>query len=180
MTLLILQRKPTPSRISLYLPMLPVRSHSFSDLVPMEPRSDLPPMTLEHPQYKYLECVSQLFQLQPIWDKRYLTLEVQHRFPDDDPSVVQSAVATVTPYTGYVLTDGPFRNSWLRFGYDPSHDPSSWVYQYVEFRFSKRPQLKEKGDDGRPLPILYEVELNLHNRYPVWVLRVGLKREDES
>ncbi|KAK8796453.1 hypothetical protein WA588_000588, partial [Blastocystis sp. NMH] len=139
--------------------------------VPMEPRSDLPPMTPEHPQYKYLECVSQLFQLQPIWDKRYLTLEVQHRFPDDDPSVVQSAVATVTPYTGYVLTDGPFRNSWLRFGYDPSHDPSSWVYQYVEFRFSKRPQLKEKGDDGRPLPILYEVELNLHNRYPVWVLR---------
>ncbi len=108
MTLLILQRKPTPSRISLYLPMLPVRSHSFSDLVPMEPRSDLPPMTPEHPQYKYLECVSQLFQL------------------------------------------------------------------------SKRPQLKEKGDDGRPLPILYEVELNLHNRYPVWVLRVGLKREDES
>ena len=110
MTLLILQRKPTPSRISLYLPMLPVRSHSFSDLVPMEPRSDLPPMTPEHPQYKYLECVSQLFQLQPIWDKRYLTLEVQHRFPDDDPSVVQSAVAPVLEATA-VEGEGRRRSS---------------------------------------------------------------------
>lgn len=149
-------------------------------IVPLEPRSDLPPLSAEDGHHKYYECLTQLFQLQPIWDKRYLVHEVMRHFPNESLSTVQTAITTVISYVGYTVMDGPFRSSWLRFGYDPAKDPQSWTYQYIEFRFSKRPQLKEETTRNPSLPVLYELELNLHNRYPLCVLRVVKDERDEG
>ena len=116
----------------------------------------------------------QALQLQPVWDKRYFLQELGHHFSEESADTVQTAMTAMTPYSFYQLTDGPFRNCCVRFGYDPSKDPSSWIYQYVEFRFSKRPQKKESDKYSEdPLPLLYGIELNLHNRYPLYILRVG-------
>ena len=82
------------------------------------------------------------------------------------------------------MTDGPFRNVWIRFGYydtisfhyryNPSKHQESWIYQYVEFRFSKKPQLKNPAvfSSKHELPELYNIPLNLHNRYPFSILQV--------
>ena len=141
-------------------------------LVPLEPRSDLPPLSSEDGHSKYYECLLQLFQLQPVWDKRYLIREVMRHFPNESLSSIQTETNFVISYVAYTITDGPFRSSWLRFGYDPSKNSQSWMYQYIEFRFSKRPQLKEESSKSRSLPMLYDMELNLHNRYPLYGVRV--------
>ena len=149
-------------------------------IVPLEPRSDLPPLCSEDGHSKYSECLTQLFQLQPIWDKRYLVREVMHHFPNESFSTIQAETTFVIPYVSYAITDGPFRSSWVRFGYDPSKSPQAWMYQYIEFRFSKRPKLKEEAPRSRSLPVLYDMELNLHNRYPLYGVRViEVKRNNE-
>lgn len=61
-----------------------------------------------------------------------------------------------------------------------SKSPQAWMYQYIEFRFSKRPKLKEEVPRSRSLPVLYDMELNLHNRYPLYGVRViEVKRNNE-
>ena len=98
--------------------------------------------------------------------------------------VIKNSVSMTLPCVCYAMTDGPFRNVWIRFGfiivifimhrYNPSLDSSSWKYQYVEFRFSKRPMLKDAAQSSDSLPELYAIPLNLHNRYPLYVLQVWL------
>lgn len=56
--------------------------------------------------------------------------------------------------------------------YNPSKEANSWIYQYVEFRFSKKPQLIKNASTDPTLPTLYDIPLNLHNRYPLCVLEV--------
>ena len=91
-------------------------------------------------------------------------------YPNEAKETVRNNVYLVVPYVCYVLTDGPFRNCWVRFGFNPSREPSSWIYQYVEFRFSKRPQLLD-GSSSESLPCLYEIPLSLHNKYPLCELQ---------
>lgn len=91
-------------------------------------------------------------------------------YPNEPKETVRNNVYLVVPYVCYVLTDGPFRNCWVRFGFNPSKEPSSWIYQYVEFRFSKRPQLLD-GSTSESLPCLYEIPLSLHNKYPLCELQ---------
>ena len=40
------------------------------------------------------------------------------------------------PYVAYNLVKGPFRQLWVRYGYDPKTDPSSALYQTIHFRVS--------------------------------------------
>ena len=138
---------------------------------PLAPRSSLPGITEESPLYEYLQTVRSLLQRQPVWDKQYLLLRVAHTYPSQPVETVRNNVYLVVPYLCYVLTDGPFRNCWVRFGFNPSKEQSSWIYQYVEFRFSKRPRLLD-GSSSEVLPCLYEIPLNLHNKYPLCELQV--------
>ena len=162
-----------------------------SFVVPLEPRADLPSLSADHPNYAYYTYIRQLFEFQPVWDKRYLLLDVGRHFADVSTTAIQAAVTAVIPYICYLLMDGPFRNSWIRFGYSPMKDPNAWIYQYVEFRFSRKPQpissSSSSSSSDMPslsssspsanshaavLPLLYDLELNLHNRYPLCILRV--------
>ncbi|KAM7454370.1 hypothetical protein BLSTO_04872 [Blastocystis sp. subtype 1] len=117
-----------------------------------------------------MDAVKLLTERQPIWDKRYLILEVM-KICSAPFEVVKNSVAMVVPYVCYTMTDGPFRNVWIRLGYNPSLDPSSWKYQYIEFRFSKRPVLRDASKNAESLPSLYDIPLNLHNRYPLYILQ---------
>lgn len=40
------------------------------------------------------------------------------------------------PYVAYCIVKGPFRQLWVRFGYDPKQHPESAVYQTIHFRVS--------------------------------------------
>lgn len=37
----------------------------------------------------------------------------------------------------YFFTDGPWRCCWVRYGYDPRHEPEARWYQVVEIRSSR-------------------------------------------
>lgn len=40
------------------------------------------------------------------------------------------------PYVAYSIVKGPYRQMWIRYGYDPKQHPSSAIYQTIHFRVS--------------------------------------------
>lgn len=38
------------------------------------------------------------------------------------------------PTISYYFNTGPWRNLWVKFGYDPRTDSASWCYQTFDFR----------------------------------------------
>jgi hypothetical protein len=40
------------------------------------------------------------------------------------------------PYVAYTVSNGPFSNLYLRYGYDPAKDPSSRIYQQVKCKLN--------------------------------------------
>jgi general transcription factor 3C polypeptide 5 (transcription factor C subunit 1) len=40
----------------------------------------------------------------------------------------------IIPAVAYYFTTGPWRNLWIRFGYDPRKDRSSAKYQSLDYR----------------------------------------------
>ncbi|KAG8980747.1 tau 95 subunit of transcription factor TFIIIC [Tulasnella sp. 427] len=42
----------------------------------------------------------------------------------------------IIPLVSYAFNDGPFRDMYLRFGYDPRKDPNSRFFQRVTFRYT--------------------------------------------
>ena len=58
---------------------------------------------------------SQLFQERPIWTKAALSHIA--------PSVHGSSLKLILAVTAFIFKNGPWRNSWVRIGYDPRTDP---------------------------------------------------------
>lgn len=67
----------------------------------------------------------QLFKERPVWSK--LALMAVTRMNHDQLKYLLPAVA-------YYFATGPFRAMWVRFGYDPRKDPSSRIYQTLDYR----------------------------------------------
>lgn len=42
------------------------------------------------------------------------------------------------PYVAYNLVKGPFRQVWVRYGFDPKKDPSTAIYQTIHFRVASK------------------------------------------
>ena len=40
----------------------------------------------------------------------------------------------ILPTVAYYFTNGPFRNQWVRFGYDPRKNPDSAMHQTLDYR----------------------------------------------
>ena len=38
------------------------------------------------------------------------------------------------PLVAYYFNTGPWRNMWVRLGYDPRADPAAWRYQIIDYR----------------------------------------------
>lgn len=74
---------------------------------------------------KYKITLFQLFEERPVWSK--FALLAVTKFNADQLKYLLPAVA-------YYFVTGPFRILWVRFGYDPRKDPSSKIYQSIDFR----------------------------------------------
>lgn len=72
-----------------------------------------------------LEKVKKCFAERPIWSK--LSLMCVTSFQHDQLKYLLPAVA-------YYFVTGPFRVMWVKFGYDPRKDPSSRIYQTLDYR----------------------------------------------
>ncbi|ODV88214.1 hypothetical protein CANARDRAFT_26358 [[Candida] arabinofermentans NRRL YB-2248] len=83
----------------------------------------------ESPAGYFLQClelVKRLFEMKPIWIRRHINWML--------PPVIRPQLRFVLPYVSYSMKKGPWRQSYIKFGYDPTKDPNAWAYQVEGFR----------------------------------------------
>lgn len=66
-----------------------------------------------------------MFEERPIWPRNGILARTG--FTNDHCKHILPAVA-------YYFVNGPWRTMWVRYGYNPRKEPSSRVYQTLDFR----------------------------------------------
>lgn len=94
--------------------------------VPAEPLQGAVEDLKKRPTYESsLEVIKKHFDEKPVWNK--VALEVESK-------VSLGTLKYALPCVAYFATNGPWRASWIKFGYDPRKHQSSFIYQTVDFR----------------------------------------------
>jgi general transcription factor 3C polypeptide 5 (transcription factor C subunit 1) len=70
--------------------------------------------------------IRMLFETRPIYTRAMLTALLT---PDD-----RKIIKKLLPTIAYSVTQGAFRDCWIRYGYDPRSDPKSRFYQVADVR----------------------------------------------
>lgn len=95
--------------------------------VPTQPRTQ----TRQNLALRFIEkdsvaIIEKLFQERPIWTKGALS----HHAVTVDKNSMKFILAT----EAYYFQTGPWRNAWVRIGYDPRLDPSARTMQILDYR----------------------------------------------
>ena len=72
-----------------------------------------------------VEIVGQKFEERPIWSKNALNALTR---------IASDRLKFILPALAYYFTTGPWRNQWIKFGYDPRKDPAACKYQTLDYR----------------------------------------------
>ncbi|RPD61992.1 hypothetical protein L226DRAFT_463601 [Lentinus tigrinus ALCF2SS1-7] len=86
---------------------------------------------------KILKRLEELFQERPIWTRAAIFNQFQ---PLEVRDIVNSKY--LLPLVSYVFEDGPWRDTYVRLGYDPRQDPEARFYQRLYFRNVNHPILR--------------------------------------
>ncbi|KAH8118324.1 RNA polymerase III transcription factor IIIC subunit-domain-containing protein [Phellopilus nigrolimitatus] len=99
---------------------------------------DKPPGVAQEAQedadVRILTLLRQKFEERPIWTRNALN----NQFSPADAREIQNSKCLI-PLVCYVFVDGPWRDTLLRFGYDPREDSSARFYQRIYFRNINHP-----------------------------------------
>ncbi|VEU22794.1 DEKNAAC103860 [Brettanomyces naardenensis] len=108
----------------------------------------------ESPVYYFLECIKllrKLFDMKPIWLRRHIHWMLPEKF--------RTQLRYALPYVAYTTTKGPWRQSFIKFGYDPSKDPDAAPFQVEAFRSNRNHvtdnqvlRMLESGEDVYIIP----------------------------
>ncbi|KAI0265130.1 RNA polymerase III transcription factor IIIC subunit-domain-containing protein [Gloeopeniophorella convolvens] len=85
--------------------------------------------------------LEELFRTRPVWTRAALLNQFS---PAQAREIHNSKV--VLPLTCYVFGDGPWRDTMVRFGYDPRADPQARFYQKLYFRNLNHPIGRARDD----------------------------------
>ncbi|KAJ3109327.1 tau 95 subunit of transcription factor TFIIIC [Phlyctochytrium bullatum] len=99
-----------------------------------------PPAILPHRgklPARLLAAAETAFATRPVFTRRAL---VNHLGPDADKKFKQ-----VVPFVAYNVTWGPWKDTWVRYGFDPRREPAARVFQVLDLRFLKAPQTLSRG-----------------------------------
>ncbi|SBT72030.1 general transcription factor 3C polypeptide 5, putative [Plasmodium malariae] len=83
--------------------------------------------------------VKLLFDIRPIWSKEVL---VEH-LENISTYCLKSCFSKICFY----FSDGPWRRTYCKYGYDPRKDSSSYIYQTIDFRDNFYRDIKTKSLD---------------------------------
>ncbi|KAI0773771.1 RNA polymerase III transcription factor IIIC subunit-domain-containing protein [Fomes fomentarius] len=83
---------------------------------------------------KILKRLEELFQERPIWTRAAIFNQFQ---PLEVRDIINSKY--LLPLVSYVFEDGPWRDTYVRLGYDPRDDPDARFYQRLYFRNINHP-----------------------------------------
>ncbi|KAG8953739.1 tau 95 subunit of transcription factor TFIIIC [Tulasnella sp. 424] len=104
-----------------------------------------------------LRRVREQFDIRPIWARVALLNQFSLT---DRREIFHSKM--IIPLVSYAFNDGPFRDMYIRFGYDPRKDPDARLYQRVTFRYTtpnyqrRRPVIESRNPSDIPKPHLFE------------------------
>jgi len=94
--------------------------------VPTKPREvALNQIKLKFIDSERLGLVREKFSERPVWSKNALTALT---------SIPADRLKLILPALAYYFTNGPWRNQWIRFGYDPRVTPSARLHQTLDYR----------------------------------------------
>ncbi|KAI0771512.1 RNA polymerase III transcription factor IIIC subunit-domain-containing protein [Trametes elegans] len=81
-----------------------------------------------------LKRLGELFQERPVWTRAAI-------FNQFSPMEVRDIINSkyLLPLVSYVFEDGPWRDTYVRLGYDPRKDPEARFYQRLYFRNINHP-----------------------------------------
>ncbi|CAH0748764.1 unnamed protein product [Diatraea saccharalis] len=72
-----------------------------------------------------LETVKKMFNERPIWSYNMLNYQTKYRM---------AVLKLILPCVAVYMPNGPWKQLWVRFGYDPRKIPESRVYQILDVR----------------------------------------------
>ncbi|KAH9973046.1 RNA polymerase III transcription factor IIIC subunit-domain-containing protein, partial [Lactifluus volemus] len=109
-------------------------SVSFAEKgVPTKPPSNVEEVRNQYDQ-TLVQRLEEHFRSRPIWTRAALLSQFT---PAQAREIHNSKV--LLPLTCYVFGDGPWRDTMVRFGYDPRQDPQARFYQKLYFRNLNHP-----------------------------------------
>ncbi|XP_044754914.1 general transcription factor 3C polypeptide 5 [Coccinella septempunctata] len=131
----VLQKKK--EKLSVFAkPKQPSIFHKFHEPeIPEKPTDFISQLVSRRNYHEYLLKLEKLFHERPIWTKNGL------RF---NSHLSNDLLKVLLPAVAYYELSGPWRCTWIRFGYDPRKDPESKKYQNLDYRipYSVRTNLK--------------------------------------
>ncbi|KAG0704432.1 General transcription factor 3C polypeptide 5 [Chionoecetes opilio] len=116
--------------------------HSFKDgEVPQEPL----PGAMSQVRVKFMDSDSyqtlkKEFEKRPIWSKNALWVRLDYK---------KDKLKYLLPTMSYYFHTGPWRNLWVRMGYDPRKEPKAWIYQTFDFRIRQAGGMKTQVEAKR-------------------------------
>lgn len=109
-------------------------SVSFAEKgVPTKPPSNVEEVRNQYDQ-TLVRRLEELFQTRPVWTRAALL----NQFTAAQAREIHNSKVFL-PLTCYVFGDGPWRDTMVRFGYDPRQDPQARFYQKLYFRNLNHP-----------------------------------------
>ncbi|KAN0126608.1 RNA polymerase III transcription factor (TF)IIIC subunit domain containing protein [Russula decolorans] len=123
-------------------------SITFSEkAVPTKPPSNVEEVRNQYDQ-SLVQQLEEHFRIRPIWTRTALL----NQFTPAQAREIQNS-KVLLPLTCYVFGDGPWRDTMVRFGYDPRQDPQARFYQKLYFRNLNHPigrvSVVSRRRDGR-------------------------------
>ncbi|CAB5195742.1 hypothetical protein RhiirA5_270836 [Rhizophagus irregularis] len=102
------------------------------DNVPEEPPSESLKNIEQMPQ-ESINGMRKLFEERPIWTR----LALENNLPLND----KRNIKRLLPLVAYLMSNGPWRDCWIRYGYDPrlNKNKEARFYQLLDIRNTRRP-----------------------------------------
>ncbi|GES74257.1 hypothetical protein RCL_jg4637.t1 [Rhizophagus clarus] len=102
------------------------------DNVPEEPPTESLKNIEQMPQ-ESIDRIRKLFEERPIWTR----LALENNLPLND----KRNIKRLLPLVAYLMSNGPWRDCWIRYGYDPrlNKNNAARFYQLLDIRNTRRP-----------------------------------------
>lgn len=120
------------------------------------------------------EKLKELFEERPIWSRSGIKTAL--RYTSDN-------IKYLLPTVGYYFTSGPWRNLWIRFGYDPRQKPESFIYQTFNYRLRQSGLIKSYVEAKRSYSSSYALpykSVNASSKRKVSIIQSDLLKSNKG
>ncbi|KAJ2998257.1 tau 95 subunit of transcription factor TFIIIC [Globomyces sp. JEL0801] len=141
----------------------------YTDKPPTEPSATLPALPSANDEEdshlsqiaQYVEKLKLAFEERPICSRAYLANKLRLNSYKEEKTLVKAL-----GYVAYTTIQGPWRNSWIKFGIDPKKDRQYRMFQMINLQ--KISKAKQPRVNVRFQPVFDTFEANTRPTEPDW------------